>query len=206
MKDNNKGFSLVELLIVVAIMVILIGVMAANIGRISGYRAKECRTKLISSMNDAKLETLSKATSNRSGNDTYLVLFKNGLNNGNYMMVVIQGQIKTVKRISKGNVTIKYSTTKDATDGIAIPTITPSIPGGGSNITTSTDSSVLSFCQANGFKIWYNRSTGAFLPLASGDDLYELFCSMGNYNYGIHVHPTTGKVETGGRTKAASTP
>ena len=75
MKDDNRGFSLVELIVVVAILAILLGVMAANIGRISGYRAKECRTKVVSSLENGRLVTLSKSRGGSyiGNTKTYLV-------------------------------------------------------------------------------------------------------------------------------------
>ena len=41
MKKNNDGFTIVELIVVIAMLVIFIGAVSVNVGRITGYDAKE---------------------------------------------------------------------------------------------------------------------------------------------------------------------
>lgn len=202
-KMNNKGFSLVELVIIIAIMAILIGVMAANISRISGYRAKECRTKVISSLDNGRLMTLSKSRGGSyvGNTETYLVFFKYNANGCNYCMTVIQDEITDVKKISKGNVTLKYATTQDATDGTAVPTLGDA--SGPKEISIDSDAAVLDTLKSGGFKVAFSRQNGSFLPLDEGKTqyVYHMFSLAGIYNYEITLHPKTGKVETGDRTR-----
>ncbi len=201
MKDDNRGFSLVELIVVVAIIAILLGVMAANIGRISGYRAKECRTKVISSLENGRLMTLSKSRggSNMTDTRTYLVFVRNNGNGCNYCITVVENQITDVKKVSKGNVTLKYSTTKDATDGTPIGAF-----DGPKNLGINSPDTVLQDAVSAGFKVGFSRQNGAFLPYdsAGNTNVYQMFATLGAYNYGITIHPRTGEVEVGNRTRA----
>jgi len=207
MKKDNRGFSLVELIIIVAIMAILIGVMAANIGRISGYRAKECRTKVVSSLENGRVMTLSKARGNNfwtgdTSTDTYLVFFYYRRNGSNYCLTVVNNEVTDVKKISKGKVTLKYSTTKAETDdGTAVPQFGDSDDP--KELSIQTEISFLENARDAGFKMAYNRQNGAFLALDSGKTVYvyQLYAQLGGYNYGINIHPKTGKVEVGGRTR-----
>lgn len=211
MKKDNRGFSLIELIIIIAIMAILIGVMAANVGRISGYRAKECRTKVISSLENGRMMTLSKARGNNSyvsatDTDTYLVFFYYRKNNSNYCLTVVNNAVTDVKKISKGRVTLKYSITKSETDdGAAVPEFGDSDDP--KELSIATDASFLEQARDAGFKMAYNRQNGAFLPLdaAKTQYIYQMYAQLGNYNYGINIHPKTGKVEVGGRTKVPTT-
>ena len=60
MRHNNKGFSLVEIIIVVAIMTVLIGVTGYGISLSSGKAADECARKLASCMQHARTATMGK--------------------------------------------------------------------------------------------------------------------------------------------------
>lgn len=203
MKKDNRGFSLIELIVVVCIMAILLAVMAASISRIAGFRAKECRTKVISSLENGRLMTLSKSKggtsvlgSNKSA--TYLVFVRNETDACNYCITVIEGEIYDVKKISKGGVVLKYSTTKGATDGTAIG----SCSTGKKGLSINTERGILDNCIAAGTKVAFNRQNGAFLPYNDTGNVYpyHFFASLGRYNYGISIHPSTGKVEVGERT------
>lgn len=201
MKEDNRGFSLVELIVVVAIIAILLGVMAANIGRISGYRAKECRNKVVSSLENGRLVTLSKSRGGSNINDTktYLVFVRNNTNGCNYCLTIVENQITDVKKVSKGNVTLKYSTTKNAADGTPIGAF-----DGPKNLGIDSPDDVLQAAVSAGFKIGFSRQNGAFLPYdsAGNTNVYQMFASLGRYNYGITIHPKTGEVEVGARTRA----
>lgn len=211
MKKDNRGFSLVELIIIVAIMAILIGVMAANIGRISGYRAKECRTKLVSSLENGRMMTLSKARGNNvyvgdASTDTYLVFFYYRRNGCNYCLTVVNNAVVDVKKISKGRVTLKYSTTQAETDdGAAVPEFGDSDDP--KELSIQSDMTLLEAAAGAGFKMAYNRQNGAFLANDAGrtEYVYQMYAELGGYNYGINIHPKTGKVEVGGRTRVPTT-
>lgn len=205
MKDDNRGFSLVELIVIVAIMAILLGVLAANISRISGYRAKECRTKVVSSLENGRLMTLSKSRggSNINNTRTFLVFVRNNGDGCNYCITIVENQITDVKKVSKGNVTLKFSYVKDAADGTPVGSFT-----GPKNLSISSPGNVLTDAVSAGFKVGFDRQNGAFLSYdASGNtNIYQMFASLGSYNYGITIHPKTGEVEVGERTRVNVTP
>lgn len=59
-RQNNKGFSLVEIVIVVAIMAILVGAVSYGLSFSSGKPADECARKLASCMQHARTATMGK--------------------------------------------------------------------------------------------------------------------------------------------------
>jgi prepilin-type N-terminal cleavage/methylation domain-containing protein len=59
-KQNNRGFSLVELIVVISIMSILVGLVSVGAGTLSGKKAKVARDKLISSLDNVRTQTMGK--------------------------------------------------------------------------------------------------------------------------------------------------
>ena len=66
MKNNNAGFSLLEVVIVVAMITILAGSGMYGIGQLTGFRARETADEITSSLTQNKIETLGKAKSSGS--------------------------------------------------------------------------------------------------------------------------------------------
>lgn len=107
MRKKNKGLSLVELVIVIAIMAIAAGIGFYSFSNVSRYRAKECSKKITSNLEQTKITTLGKAKWNgdivwelyRSGNSYYVRYCTDcgGANN-------VHDQYK----ISKGRVEVYY--------------------------------------------------------------------------------------------------
>lgn len=124
MKKNNKGLSLVELVIVVAIIVIFAGFSLYSAANIPGYRARECSRKITSNLNEMKITTLGKAKSN--GDYVWVLHKKNGqfyiksMVDCNSGSPILNKEIK----ISKGRLTVTYKGASGAdvelTDGKAI--------------------------------------------------------------------------------------
>lgn len=61
MKDNNEGFSLVELIIIIGIIAVVTSVAYFGFGYLSMARAKGCATRINSGLSTAKTQTMSKA-------------------------------------------------------------------------------------------------------------------------------------------------
>ena len=59
LKDNKSGFSLIELLIVVALMIIIATVSGSALVNVNKTRAKSCATKLSSMLSQCKINSLS---------------------------------------------------------------------------------------------------------------------------------------------------
>jgi len=47
MKKNNKGFSLIELIVVIAIMSIMVGFLVVSLSTVFGTKARECAEKSV---------------------------------------------------------------------------------------------------------------------------------------------------------------
>lgn len=59
-KQDNRGFSLVEIIIVVTIMAVLTGTLGYGISLTSGKPAEECAQKLVSELQHARTTTMGK--------------------------------------------------------------------------------------------------------------------------------------------------
>ena len=86
MKNKNAGFSLIELIVVIAVMVIVAGIGISWISRLSGYRARECASKVASTLNGAKVKSLSKQ---QNTGDAYWEL-KKGSDGRYYVSVLVE--------------------------------------------------------------------------------------------------------------------
>lgn len=213
MKRDNKGFSLVELVVIIAIMAILIAALGVNLGLIKKYHAKECRQMIYSSLESGRLITLSKsaggtATTGSNATQTYLAFFKNTTDNCNYYAVVVEGVVTDVKKISKSDVKIYFG-----------PTNTPATPSEISSFTCldsyacavgkknlsvnmlSDDPALLDAAVSGSYVIAYNRSTGGFLKDDSGNINLSIYANSGKYYYPIFLYGSTGKIQNGGMIK-----
>jgi len=59
MKDNNKGFSLVELIVVIALMAVLVGFVVLSMGVLGSSQARECAQKVSGKIDSVKTGSLS---------------------------------------------------------------------------------------------------------------------------------------------------
>jgi prepilin-type N-terminal cleavage/methylation domain-containing protein len=59
-RQRNSGFSLVELITVIAIMGVLSGLITISAGLLSGRQAKQCRDELLASLENVRVTTLGK--------------------------------------------------------------------------------------------------------------------------------------------------
>lgn len=108
MERDNRGMSIIEVIIILAMMAVLLGFMTNIIGYLSGKQARECAYKLDASLAGIRMDTMSKST---GGNDVFLTLEKR---NGQFFVIrnikgtekqeLVGGEQLTVKAIdAKGN-------------------------------------------------------------------------------------------------------
>ena len=89
MKKNNDGFTIVELIVVIAMLVIFIGAVSVNVGRITGYDAKEGYKKISSAITENKIETLGKA---KMTGDIYLEIYRDDSDRNLYVQTIHNGR------------------------------------------------------------------------------------------------------------------
>lgn len=76
MRKNNKGFSLVELIVVIAIMSVLLGIFVYSISLVSGRDAQKCANNISDALDQAKSYAMAKSGST----DAYMEIRKMGNN------------------------------------------------------------------------------------------------------------------------------
>lgn len=184
---NNKGFTLLELLVVVAIIGIVVGSMTYSINSVSSTRAKKFASDLNATMSQCRVDTMSGAPS-----PTYLELTKD--NNGDYYATLYEGgsdaqHIKTQQKLGGSGISCAFRTGSAANAGIAAPSDTDP------KIETGTK-----LCLA------FDRATGAFVKLAdvkngteelnsssiTGDYCTYIFIASGGGSYTLALVPQTG--------------
>lgn len=193
MKQDNRGLSLVELIVVIAIMAIMIGVGILSISLLFGTQARGCAQKVSSMLNETKTGCLSRY------NETMTIAYRTKgqdeepayTADGYYAI----NRIYTIKK--EGN---KIKPVPVGGDGSAEiralgsgKVVIMVYLSDGSSFELGTDKYVT---------ISYNRSTGAFAPVivgnASGetqtdDYIDKITFSSGARTYTLTMVQTTGK-------------
>ncbi len=168
---EQKGFSLIELVVVIAILGVVAFGAFSMLGLLSGKYAKECATKMQSAMSESKVDALAKSKG-AAEYDVYVRLYMDG--NDIYVDSVVGTHTETT-RIGSGRVTV---TAVKGTLG----------NNGG-------DTVELSSLGTSGIVIAFNRSDGSFNPIQGTTGTYwkKILFSQGSITYQIEMVPRTGK-------------
>lgn len=102
---RNQGYSLVELIVVIAIMAVLTGTLAISVSAIGGFKAKECAKNIQSYINKTRVSTMGR-------NSVVLHLYK-GADGAFYAQTTTNGTADTPQVIGKKSVTVRYTAGDD---------------------------------------------------------------------------------------------
>lgn len=177
MRKNNTGFSLVEVIIAIAMLTILTGVGAYGIGQVTGFRAREAADKITSSITENKIETLGKAKS--SGGMAWEIYEKDG-----------DFYVRTLYDLGSG---ASYSgASEKVNDGKVEVWAGSKTVGGYSLDKMETDET---------YRIYFNRATGAVCDSSGASLTYDPYIKVvyGRKEYDIIVISKTGKVISNSR-------
>ena len=180
-KNNNKngGFSLVELIVVIAIMAVLTGIASMSLASVMGVSVKQCARDIQSAANQTRVSTL--------GKDEVIMTITKGnkakSSEGYYCTIVTKdGLGKTTEneeKIGKSNLDITY--------------VLSDSKGNKTSDITLDDTHSLT--------IKFNRGTGAMAPCmksdgSSGGDYYcmQIKVKKNSTEKIISFYPETGKV------------
>lgn len=174
--QNNKGYSLVELIVVIAIMAALTGTVVYTISLIMSSDAKGCAHSLVSALADTKVNAMG-----REG--AYLELKRDAdgniwctqyVNKGGIWDISGQAQIIGTRRTF-----ISYFA-----DGQELTN------GGGTALTESSDPLYISFDRSSGSYREGNGPSGITYKYYAGFEIVG-----GSKDYLVKLHKLTGKTE-----------
>lgn len=165
MKHNNKGYSLVEMIAVLAILATMLGSAISLIGYMSGSKAKSAAYTIQSAINKARTEAMSKSTGSEGSvpgvKDVYLKIEQDSAND---FYVVLQSKTSEVREYL-GNNRLE-------------------IQGGGNSIDKD-----------HPLYIDFKRDTGSlYTHPAIFDGITEITVKQGNVTYRVSFVRVTGKV------------
>lgn len=171
---DEKGFSLIELIVTVALMAVLMTGVFIGLGALTGMHARECANDLDTALDQAKNYALTKS----GGLDAYMELGKD--TDGYYVAFYVPD-----KPVVKPGETATYLLIDRKKVGNASVTITCNFKGGAS--VAVADSPV---------RFYYDRVSGAFKEAEYGVGLSD-FCTEirveKNRLYVFTLIPATGK-------------
>ncbi|WP_027218165.1 pilus assembly FimT family protein [Butyrivibrio fibrisolvens] len=165
---NDKGVSLVELIIIIAIMAVLSTGLISMISILNGRAARECAQDTLSALSKVRVLTLSKSTGAPESGlsayaDVYLEIKPDG--GGRILIMQVKGDI-VVDQISVGAANVDIIAEINNQKKVNL---------------TGTD-----------IKIAYDRATGAFLKYSDEGYMTKLTFEQGK-SYTIYMTPATGK-------------
>ena len=102
--NKNGGFSLVELIIVVAIMAIVVGVIGLSVGTLTGRKTAKCADEIVSTLERARVLTLGKEQ-----NQVEFVLLQNSstlLGRYSPLSVTVAGRSRSGRSLSRRSLSI----------------------------------------------------------------------------------------------------
>lgn len=108
-KKNNGGFSLVELIVVIAISVVLIGAATISIRSVMGVEVKQCARNIESIINKTRVTTMGK-------DSAVLEIYKDASDGAYYYKTTINGVVSDPSKIGKSRIDVYYSMKDDYSD------------------------------------------------------------------------------------------
>ncbi len=172
-QKTNKGFSLIELIIAVAILAAVTGLLVPNASVLFSYNARECNSKINVAISQLKVETLAKS---KAVGDIYMKISipSTGSNKGKVVKEVRHVDGTTDTEVI-GAKKLKLSYTNSA---------------GTNNVTEGSGEIVIAF----------NRATGGMVDIASVGGVVTITDSslsnisvIGGKTYHTSIFPGTGK-------------
>ncbi len=196
---NNKGVTLIELVIAIAIISVIAGYGLSKTEVIQNYEARETYQKLQSTIADCKVSTMSWSQVNGdipimvSATEKNPSLVGSGTN-AVYMEIYRDPSDKCFYyRMHAGS-----DVTKRRAEPVKISTSRVKIfyrVGEKGASEADWDRTEVTGEETKGLIIAYNRSTGAFLPFISGPRyIRAIEVACGNRNYRLTLMPDTGRV------------
>lgn len=168
MEKNNSGFSIVELIIVIAIIAAVVTTAALSVGLVFSANARTCTNDIIGAISECKIATMSAGQGN-----VRLLLYRDDTG-------TIFSELQTLEAGS-------WTTGNDGAEKI----------GARRCMVGSTDGADDLPQRDNAWEIYFNRSSGSFLENldsgATATNVWEIYVRGGSKNYHIHLERLTGK-------------
>lgn len=186
MKNNNKGFSLIELIVVVAIMAILLTVTVGNLSKAYNKDALSCGSNLASEIRSSRTVAMGKMDScikifKDSKGQVCVEAFESDYDaaSKNYTGLVSKG----ITVVGKSGITVQYRVTGD--------------PAGTYSTLGDSDSLIVVFDRGNGSLKDLKASAKFSAPVDSDEGKYyeEIKLSKSNRDSVISFNYLTGKVD-----------
>lgn len=172
MKEDNTGFSLVELIIVVAIIAAVITVSILSISLIFSANAKTCANDIMGAISECKVMTMSRGQGN-----VRLLIYRSS-----------DGDVFSELQIRE-SVSDPWMNNENGAEKIGAKRCAVGAALGSDDLPTKS-SNTLPTLDTGMWEIYFDRSSGSFKNETSVSDIYV---SGGNRNYQIHLEKLTGK-------------
>ena len=104
MKKNNKGFSLVELVVIIAIMAVLTTAIVSYIGMVGTAQAKKCANGIVSGFSQTKVCAMSRSNAN-------MVIYSN---EDGVFLKTVQGTTDRIEKIGNKGTVVEYRTVRNS--------------------------------------------------------------------------------------------
>lgn len=170
MKRKNEGFTIPELVIIIALIGVLLTWLLWNASSVFGFSARECCNKLGAKISATKVDTLGKA---KNTGDVYLQLTKDSKDRV-WIEEFIGGDSQGKVQISDRRVIVEY----ELSDGTRTVI--------GNNAAVGEEAS---------YDFIFNRSTGALVDSTGAMSTLKYFeIIAGSHTYRIEFWPVTGKI------------
>ena len=110
MKKNNKGFSLVELIVIIAIMAVLTTSIITYIGMLGAGQAKKCANGISSGFSQTKVCAMSRSSA-------YMVVYSN---DDGVFLKTVQGGNERIEKIGNKGAVVEYRNVRNGTNFMPI--------------------------------------------------------------------------------------
>ncbi len=167
MRQDNRGLSLVEIMVVIAIIAVVGGVGIWGVGAITGRPAQQCAQKIVYSLERHRTTSMSKLKAD-------YVLWQDS----------VTGKVYVNERVTNDK-------TKDLS---AVTPITTEIGASGMKVTyVCSDGDTVDLATSS-LNLGFDRSSGAFKQQSDGSYCTKIIVERGGRSFEVTLVPFTGKV------------